>query len=1478
MFPNAAPTGSIQRSLPPESPVANWNVFVYRKVEPTHTFHSYDVSQSQNPQQANSSFYIQLQQHYNSSLSSHSNILHLRYKSLQQKNTVDSYTLPFTICLLDDIKLAQDTAPLASTGGTSSSRFYNADQQTVRINQQFDALPTLILRAKAFLGVLVLNNATNSITANTAGVIRPFMIFVTDDVCIGRLFDAYIYRITNISVISMIDGQEDETHVAGIKKLFQARCFYYSKYCKPESNNNKHYFDKPYDITLCAQRMAQGHYSDIRFYWNRGLCLPLLKYNIDIRNWIPKVMCGGIEKYGSQSDDIDLWLISRLSCERAGTRFNVRGVNDDGAVANFVETEQIVLLPKKRSYSSFVIVRGSIPLFWQQPKFHVGTHRITLSRTEAFSFKAFFEHFKRLYRHYGRVLIINLIEQRDQEKHIGDEYRNFFNLLVKNFKQVQSNQLHEQNFIWFDYHEQARSIRNLAPEQFVQKLLIDNTQYPIAHELERQCVFTWIDGTKQDSQKGVFRINCIDCLDRTNNVQLTIGLHILIKQLTSLAKKCNLYYVRDHLREMWINNGDHISRIYTGTGALGQRSKAKDIQRSFGRAIQNNLRDDEKQQSIQTLIYSYSKDSYLHERSVAALFTPYVISDGLILSEILKNRENYVKREKIRISVGTWNINGDKNPALEHEYPAILDAWMLDGPENLASKPRKANAIPTLGYVTDDYEKSMPDILAIGFQEICDLTASNIVSKSSSNANRWVNNVQNHLKRNYRNHEYILLGMDQLVGVCLAIFIRRDLTSCVKHIGIDTVKTGMGGAIGNKGCVAIRLVLHSTSICFVCAHFTAGQNEYSERNKDYKTIMEKLTFQPPSRALWHDHIFFLGDFNYRLIIPRGEVERFVQDQSYIELLQYDQLKREHADKRVFHEFLEGPINFPPTYKYDVSSDVYDTSEKARTPSYTDRILWRSISHNIQVKQLYYGRAEVKTSDHRPVNSIFDVDIEICDEKKLYGEYVQLHKRLAPSNALIIYDMRADLNQRKLQVMDEFDAYVRRKYGTAVSIIDRFCTSNQRYLSLHMFFENGEHARRVMQPKEDQLPSGIYFSKRLIDLNEDIALTQKLNILFADDNQTMDPETTNYDLGAYQQPARESLSTLQDISVTTLVNQTFPRISSLQFKFDEQENEDIEKLYLVDEIQHNFERFRRRHGNIILTDFDENNHTTNDLLNKDNDRHSSYIPDDEHQLDWENSDSESLKTHLKERVRHWQNKHDHTHKENYMKQHGNQANDQHTHRKKVKIPGEESSSGGGNDTDENYQEDTVGELISFDSDHHALHDFSSNNNLQSQQMDALFSENLFDPYHFSSQPVSNNTKTNGDNLLLLDNHSQSAGSTFYIDSLKISSTPPLRQTDSPPLNMFSTSLVNPTHYENNNNRSTFYCQSPSQFVPTRPPPPVPIAATSAPAPIPNNDIQRPVTLKILNSNPFDNNNETISDLLGLGDPGSPPPSPKFDPFG
>ena len=60
-------------------------------------------------------------------------------------------------------------------------------------------------------------------------------------------------------------------------------------------------------------------------------------------------------------------------------------------------------------------------------------------------------------------------------------------------------------------------------------------------------------------------------------------------------------------------------------------------------------------------------------------------------------RPSFVRKEKIRISIGTWNINGDKNPALENEYPAILDAWILNGPENISVKDRKNGVIPTMG-------------------------------------------------------------------------------------------------------------------------------------------------------------------------------------------------------------------------------------------------------------------------------------------------------------------------------------------------------------------------------------------------------------------------------------------------------------------------------------------------------------------------------------------------------------------------------------------------------------------------------------------------------------------------------------------------------------------------------------------------------------------------------------------------------------
>ena len=57
-------------------------------------------------------------------------------------------------------------------------------------------------------------------------------------------------------------------------------------------------------------------------------------------------------------------MISRRSSKKAGTRFYARGIDDEGNVANFVETEQIIDLDSL--VFTHLQIRGSIPAFFAQ--------------------------------------------------------------------------------------------------------------------------------------------------------------------------------------------------------------------------------------------------------------------------------------------------------------------------------------------------------------------------------------------------------------------------------------------------------------------------------------------------------------------------------------------------------------------------------------------------------------------------------------------------------------------------------------------------------------------------------------------------------------------------------------------------------------------------------------------------------------------------------------------------------------------------------------------------------------------------------------------------------------------------------------------------------------------------------------------------------------------------------------------------------
>ena len=161
--------------------------------------------------------------------------------------------------------------------------------------------------------------------------------------------------------------------------------------------------------------------------------------------------------------------------------------------------------------------------------------------------------------------------------------------------------------------------------------------------------------------------------------------------------------------------------------------------------------------------------------------------------------------------------------------------------------------------------------------------------------------------------------------------------------------------------------------------------------------------------LSHDYVFWCGDFNYRINLGREEVKELVARQDWPELTAADQLRCEHSAGNVFQGFSEGPISFAPTYKYDLFSDDFDTSEKARVPAWTDRVLWKrrkppqgtKTDKQLEPSLVFYGRAELKQSDHRPVIALLDIQARVVDKVRRDRTLETIGEELGPSDGTVI---------------------------------------------------------------------------------------------------------------------------------------------------------------------------------------------------------------------------------------------------------------------------------------------------------------------------------------------------------------------------------------------------------------------------------------------------------------------------------------------
>lgn len=242
----------------------------------------------------------------------------------------------------------------------------------------------------------------------------------------------------------------------------------------------------------------------------------------------------------------------------------------------------------------------------------------------------------------------------------------------------------------------------------------------------------------------------------------------------------------------------------------------------------------------------------------------------------------YSTTENVQIWVGTFNVNGRAGNMKED-----LLSWLC----------------PDVSDVQQN-----PEIVAVGLQEIVELSPQQIMSTDLVRRHFWESAIRTTLNDDARrksSEEYVLVRSGQLVGAVLMIFVRssalkniKNVEGSVKKVGVshqcqsskaDDGETGLSGIAGNKGAVAIRLDYASTRICFVTAHLAAGFANYEERNRDYRTISHGLRFQRNRSIEDHDTIIWLGDFNYRIGLSDDRVRRLINMGDLDTLYQNDQV-------------------------------------------------------------------------------------------------------------------------------------------------------------------------------------------------------------------------------------------------------------------------------------------------------------------------------------------------------------------------------------------------------------------------------------------------------------------------------------------------------------------------------------------------------------------------------------------------------------
>lgn len=248
-----------------------------------------------------------------------------------------------------------------------------------------------------------------------------------------------------------------------------------------------------------------------------------------------------------------------------------------------------------------------------------------------------------------------------------------------------ANPIKEIDYVWFDFHHECKGMKyhnlsKLLKGSSVSQALTGFDYFHMTlNNIESLKSIRTEDINILSNQKGVFRTNCIDCLDRTNVVQTVFSRQILHKMLHKINlcegpsgeafQEFNPVF-ENYFKNLWADHGDHLSLAYSGTGALksdfvrtGKRSRKGALQDGVNtckRFYINNFCDGYNQDCHDYFLGSLNprKENFKeHSTKIVKILTPaaflfvFALYYFLINIALPENYEDNLKKKLLRMMI-----------------------------------------------------------------------------------------------------------------------------------------------------------------------------------------------------------------------------------------------------------------------------------------------------------------------------------------------------------------------------------------------------------------------------------------------------------------------------------------------------------------------------------------------------------------------------------------------------------------------------------------------------------------------------------------------------------------------------------------------------------------------------------------------------------------------------------------------------------